>query len=278
VQGNRPPIIRSARIVPATVQLNRPVTVEIDSEDADGDSVTYRYEWLANGQSISGQTGGSLVPKMLKRSDVLAAVVTPMDGKTDGRPFKTPEVSIANTPPEVLQVQLDPPDPHAGDRLHVVVQATDLDRDAVEFTYRWARNGRVVQEGDAADLDTAGFARGDAIVVEITPSDSADKGASRAAEPIILGNNPPKITSVPAGMIAGGLYEYVVTASDPDNDPLTYTLQTAPPGMRIDDTSGRIQWQITAKMRGPYHVRVGVEDGQGGRAFQEFDLSPTPPS
>jgi hypothetical protein len=48
--------------------------------------------------------------------------------------------------------------------------------------------------------------------------------------------------------------------------------------MTIDSATGQIDWQITAKTRGLSRVRVAVEDGHGGRAFQEFELMPTAPS
>src|SRR5262249_49137279 len=37
-------------------------------------------------------------------------------------------------------------------------------------------------------------------------------------------------------------YQYDVKAIDPDSDPVTYALDTSPPGMTIDATGGRILW------------------------------------
>jgi hypothetical protein len=52
-------------------------------------------------------------------------------------------------------------------------------------------------------------------------------------------NHPPTITSIPRTTIAiGQMYWYQVQASDPDFDPLTYSLPTKPSGMNINATSG----------------------------------------
>jgi hypothetical protein len=87
-------------------------------------------------------------------------------------------------------------------------------------------------------------------------------------------NRAPVITSSPAGPTKRGAFEYVVTATDPDNDTLTYKLETAPSGMTIEASTGKIAWQMTSSLTGPQQVRVSVHDGNQGQAFQEFTLTP----
>ena len=114
-------------------------------------------------------------------------------------------------------------------------------------------------------------------MVQVTPHDFAGSGKARFAEQITIANSSPKITSIPPTTINQGRYEYAVAANDPDGDPLTYTLQTAPSGMTIDKSTGRIEWRIAAETKGTHRVRLVVEDDRNGHAFQEFDLS-LPPS
>ena len=55
-------------------------------------------------------------------------------------------------------------------------------------------------------------------------------------------NHPPAIKSSPVTTVtAGAAYHYDVAATDPDHDPITFTLANAPAGMTID-TLGRITW------------------------------------
>src|SRR2546427_417705 len=74
---NRPPLVRSARIVPVPVLLNGSAMVQVEAEDPDGDPVAIRRQWLVNGHPIEGETGPSLVPRHLKRGDLLSVEVTP---------------------------------------------------------------------------------------------------------------------------------------------------------------------------------------------------------
>jgi hypothetical protein len=84
-------------------------------------------------------------------------------------------------------------------------------------------------------------------------------------------NAAPEILSTPITTArVGGLYQYVVVATDVDEDPLTYTLTAAPSGMQIDAVSGLIAWTPTAP--GDVTVQVEASDGSGGRATQTFTI------
>ena len=88
-------------------------------------------------------------------------------------------------------------------------------------------------------------------------------------------NDPPNITSMhPAGPVGVGLeYRYQVVATDPNGDHLTYSLETAPAGMTIDDETGLLTWTPQAGQEGLHSVNIVVDDGRYGQAFEEFDLT-----
>ena len=88
-----------------------------------------------------------------------------------------------------------------------------------------------------------------------------------------LGNSPPQIVSNPAALTNREQYEYVVQAKDVDGDSVSYGLETGPPGMTIDKATGQVTWKLTPGVRGTHRVKIMAEDGQGGTAWQEFELS-----
>src|SRR5437867_6903016 len=67
--GNHPPSVLSARINPADVTLDTELRVDIQGEDADGDGVTYRYQWVVNGVPAPGATAPVFKPERLKKGD-----------------------------------------------------------------------------------------------------------------------------------------------------------------------------------------------------------------
>ncbi|MGH7231955.1 MAG: putative Ig domain-containing protein [Nitrospiraceae bacterium] len=269
---NRQPILRSAKIVPNPALRDKPVSVQVDVIDPDGDLITIRYQWRANANPIPGQTGSILVPTMLKRDDLLEVDLIPFDGKMEGLPYRTNAIPVGNTPPQVMRVVL-PQEVQVGSHVRAHVEGSDADQDSVEYKFRWWRNNREVSEGKENALELAGFERGDTITVQVTPYDNVGaQGKAALADPITIANSPPKITSTPPTAIAGGRYKYAVTAIDPDGDPLLYSLEKSPSGMKIDKITGRIEWQIPSEVKGTHRARIKVVDSHEGFAFQEFDL------
>src|SRR5437660_3421860 len=106
--GNHPPSVLSARIYPADVTLDTELRVDIQSEDADGDGVTYRYQWVVNGVPAPGSTAPVFKPERLKKGDRVTTEIVPTDGKADGAVFTTGPVTIGNTAPSIVEIHLEP--------------------------------------------------------------------------------------------------------------------------------------------------------------------------
>jgi hypothetical protein len=272
--GNHVPVIRSARIVPSPVVLNQLLSVQVDGFDSDGDLITYRHQWKINN---SPETFPVLGSKILKRGDRISVTVIPYDGSADGVAFRA-EAVVVNTPPEVTRLFFNPAVVRVGDRVQTQVEGSDADQDPIDYRFRWWRNNSEVADGDMSELDTTGFAKGDMIVVEATPSDQTSKGKSKLSAPMTIANSPPRITSAPPSIIERGRYVYSVTASDPDGDLLTYALEFSPPGMKIDKKTGRIEWPLSGKLAGSHKIRLTATDSEEAQAFQEFDVTLSMPA
>jgi len=90
-------------------------------------------------------------------------------------------------------------------------------------------------------------------------------------------NDPPQITSNPVlNVAAGDIYEYQVTAIDPDpSEVLTYSLTTAPAFLSVNSTSGLISGTPAMTDTGSHNVAVRVEDLQGAFDTQNYVLTVT---
>ena len=90
-------------------------------------------------------------------------------------------------------------------------------------------------------------------------------------------NNPPVISAVnvnPQTVNTGGNATVTVTASDQDNNPLTYTY--VPNGGAISGTGSTVNWTAPGTA-GAYSVAVTVTDGEGGEATGSGNLNVTAP-
>jgi hypothetical protein len=90
---------------------------------------------------------------------------------------------------------------------------------------------------------------------------------------LLLGNIAPMITSMPPLTArTGELYVYNITAEDPNNDDLIFSLNNQISGMEINATSGQITW--VPAIGGSFDVSVRVSDGKL-KVEQNFTINVT---
>ena len=70
-------------------------------------------------------------------------------------------------------------------------------------------------------------------------------------------------------------WSYALVASDPDGDPLTYSLVKGPPDMTLDPNTKILSWFVTSEDIGEHEITLEVSDGQGGVTVQMFVLAIT---
>lgn len=260
-------------MVPNPVVRHAPITVSVEKDEVQGHALTYRYHWFINKIPVQGETTSSLHSPMLRRGDVLSVEVVASNAQGENVSYRTPSVTVANAPPTITRVVLEQDLSQGNSRLVAKAEAFDADQDDIRYEYRWLRNDSMVKEGPENVLETAALARKDIVTVEVTPYDLDGAGPSARATPLVVDNNPPRIVSQPSVVTNAESYEYAVQAKDPDGDAVIFALETAPPGMTVDQATGRLNWKISPALRGTHHVKIMVVDGQGGRGWQEFDLS-----
>ncbi|TAL10295.1 MAG: hypothetical protein EPO02_07945 [Nitrospirae bacterium] len=280
--GNRPPVIRSAVIFPASITIETELRVESQIEDMDGDPVTSRYKWLVNGSPVPGETSPQFKTDGLKNGDRITVELTPNDGKVDGAAYVSNPVTVGNTAPDIAEIHLEPAPVRRGEPLKAKVIAGDPDGDPVTLSYKWLRNDKEIPDAKSDTLDTKDFRKKDVLAVLVTASDGKATREGRAGLPVTIVNSPPRFTSTPPsgitlapakdGPAREGMYEYAVTAMDPDEDPVTFELKQGPPGMTIDAATGKITWKVTLESAGKHHVVIAAKDNDGGVNQQDFDL------
>jgi hypothetical protein len=270
------PFVKAASILPSPLVLSGPLSVRVEAQDLDHQTMDFRYRWLVNGRLVNGHTQNTLPAHLLKRGDQVAVEVIPFDGAVEGTPFRTLPVPVVNTAPIISDVSVDFDHDAQGRRLLAKVDVADPDLDPVSLAYRWRKNDTVVKEGEDNTLDLANVTAKDVVEVEVTASDG--NGTTSLSGRYNMSNSSPTILSSPSVSATGSIYEYQVQASDPDGDPITYKLEEAPPGMIIGEQSGRIRWSVTPEAKGSYRIKVVAQDNKGGFAAQDFELSISAPA
>lgn len=88
------------------------------------------------------------------------------------------------------------------------------------------------------------------------------------------GNNPPTISGAPsAGIKIGDTYSFQPSASDPDGDTLTFSIQNKPPWATFDTGNGRLSGTARLGDIGTYeNIAVSVSDGEMATQLPQFSI------
>jgi hypothetical protein len=87
-------------------------------------------------------------------------------------------------------------------------------------------------------------------------------------------NAAPVITSQPDLGGSEGTFAYQMKAVDADGDDLRFGLgKGVPEGMTVSAESGEVSWAPRDDQAGAHPVEIWVEDPQGARATQRFELT-----
>ncbi len=138
VIGNSPPAVTGVKLNPEYIHRGVDITAEAEGSDPDGDSVTFDYQWIINGEELPALTGPVLKGDQFKRGDRVAVRVAPYDSYISGVPFTTPPVVIPDAPPAFVST---PPKEFASRTYIYKVQAVDLDGDTINFSLSKAPKG-----------------------------------------------------------------------------------------------------------------------------------------
>ena len=215
---------------------------------------------------------------IFKKGDVIRVKVTPSDGKSDGEAFLSSPVKMVNSLPCIKEIKIEPKIAYTSDNLKASVKGYDADGDSIKYTYQWEKNGVVLDEEKSDILERGRFKKGDSITVAAFPDDgetsnTSKKSTPKKSEPIVIANSPPIITSSPPNRTERNVYAYRVTANDPDNDPVIFTLKAAPKGMEIDKETGSIRWEIRYGDQGTQSIEIEACDSEGAKSFQRYTFS-----
>lgn len=226
-----------------------------------------RIEWLINDELTANPLASQFNASETKKGDKVQvrAIIK-------GKEMISNFIQIKNSPPEISNVKILPEVFKPGDILYVQATGSDTDEDEVEITYKWIKNGEPA--GNSKQIEVP-LMRGDKVSVKITPFDGEAYG-----RPIILHreilNMPPMIIEDKNFNFDGKIYTYQVKATDPDGDPLTYSLKSVPAGMTIGPSTGLIHWNVPPEFTGKAPITVCVSDGYGGEVMQSFTLEIMP--
>ena len=221
------------------------------SADPDGDAVSYRYTWFQDGAVRSDFTTDTVPASETTKGQTWRVAVTPNDGALDG-PVAEASATVVNTVP-LAQVSL-PASVVTTEDLTATASATDLDDDAVAFTYAWSRDGAAQDDLTGPTVPAARTAHGEVWSVTATPNDGEADGAP-ASTSVTIANTAPSVAGV------------TITPTEPrTDDTLVATVQDTFDADG-DDVGFTYDWYVDDTL-----VQSGPDDTLSGAFFAKHQL------
>jgi RHS repeat-associated protein len=178
-----------------------------------------------------------------------------------------------NTPP--LITTAPPTQAAVGQVYSYAVQASDADGDPLTFSLVSPPAGMSIDRASGLVLWTPTQAGNQNVAIVV--DDGQGNQVTQNYTVVVAGaavNQTPVITSTPSFAAAVGvLYSYPVMASDPDGDPVAFSLTNPPAGMFIDPKSGLVQWTPNSSQVPQVQVVVNATDPAGAVASQTFSVA-----
>jgi hypothetical protein len=132
----------------------------------------------------------------------------------------------------------------------------------------------VAEQRQASWLPTAPPGGSVAVTVAAGQTVSGPHFGNQGA-PATPGGPPAFTTTPPTAATVGQLYRYQAAATDPNGDPVQYTLVSGPAGMVVDPVSGLVVWMPDTDEVGSQPVVLRASDSTGSTQ-QTFNVSVSP--
>jgi RHS repeat-associated protein len=272
---NHPPTFTT--IPPPTVTVGQLYSYKAIALDPDGDSLNFALLVKATGMTVDPARGIIFWVPTVDQVGIHDVILRVEDGR-GGTALQSFQVTVsqANSTPVFTSVPTGPA--VVGLPWQYQGRAQDADGDTLTFQLDAGPAGMGVDSASGLVTWTPDATQVGSQHVALTVSDGHGASATQSFDlPVVAtaANDPPAISSLPrTSTRLGDAYRYAVLASDPNGDPLTYSLPTGPAGMAID-AAGVVTWQPASDQLGGNPVQVRVEDGRGGFATQSFTINVT---
>lgn len=246
------------------------------ASDPDGDILTFSAQnvpaWMAF-NAVDGSLSGT--PQAGDEGDYVNISISVSDGTNNASlPAFGIQVGGVNSAPTISGT----PDSQitVGQTYTFVPTAFDADSDTLSFSVQnmpaWAAFDAATGAftGTPAAGDVGAYADimievSDGILSAALPAFSIDVNAS---------NSPPNISGTPnAQAVVGQNYSFMPTASDPDGDAITFSVQNAPAWLSIDVNTGMLSGTPqTGDIGDAANITINVTDGVLANSLPAFSI------
>ncbi len=271
--GNSPPVVVSA---PSThAMVNDTYAYHVRVFDADNDSIRFALETFPDGMTMDTTTG--LIQWMPAANQIGShEVVIQVDDGRGGMAEQSFTLTVTGDDPNLPPVITSRPEFLATVEKSFEYQMVGSDPEGLSLSYQLIA-GPAGMHVDAASGLVTWTPTADHLgpnSVQLAAFDPLGLGASQTFTVTVRDDNrQPILNNTPVTTTAARrLYAFDMDVSDPDDDPIIYTLISGPEGMTLDEL-GRLRWTPTLEDVGVHRVDLAIQDERGAGFTVGYDLT-----
>jgi len=287
--GNLPPIIQGTPVT--TLMAGSAYSFTPTAADPDGDALTFTASGVPTWASFNATTGaltGTPTEANVGMTGMITIEVSDSRASTQLPAFRINVVSATNNPPGNVAPTITGTPPTGavvGQVYSFVPVGDDADDDALTFSIQnrpaWATftpaTGQLTGTPAAGDVGTTNN-----IVISVSDGQASASlpAFNLTVAPTAPANRPPTITGTPpANATVGTLYSFRPVASDPDGNPLRFTVTGNPSWLSINATTGRLSGTPTSANVGTTtRMTISVTDNIATVSLPSFTIQVSAPA
>ena len=202
---NAAPEVTSLELTPNPMYTESTLTAIASATDAEGDPISYLYEWFVNGSLVQSGSSPELDSSYFEKGEVVQVTLTVSDSFGTGIP-ESSSLTCQNTAPEPPTLLLTPTSPveQADDLLcEIGTAATDVDGDTLSYTFSWTQNGSPFTGASStstiSSVPATATTSGDVFVCSVDTYDGTDYSTTASTSVTIESEWDGAITFTPCG-------------------------------------------------------------------------------
>jgi hypothetical protein len=275
--SNGSPVL--AAIGNKVIEEGQALSFTLSATDPDGDVLTYSVTGNPSGSSLSGATFTWTPTSGQAGSYTPSFTISDGKGGTDSESVTITVTAPAPVNQAPVLTAIGNKAIEEGQTVTFTLSATDSDNDVLTYSVTGNPSGSSLSGNSFTWTPTSGQTG------SYTPSFTVrdGRGGSDSESVTITVTAPAPVNQSPVlvdiggkAIVEGQVFSFTLSATDPDNDILTYSVTSNPAGSSLSGNT--FTWAPTAGQAGSYTFAFTVSDGKGGTDSKDATITVTAPT
>jgi hypothetical protein len=267
--GNRAPVITSFfPVSEPKIYEGQNQKFNVSYYDPDGDAASVK--WYVNGLLATSSTNSYTFFTNYESAGayIIEAVVSDSNFKTASKNWTVEVINVNRVPTAPTLIDLSPKTANTSSVFSCVASgSTDADGDSISYYYEFRKGSSVLKSystSSSYDCATPGCNKNDDITCYAKAYDGTAYSGEKNSNSVKIMNSAPRLNFIGNKKISEeSTLSFKVSASDADNDVLTYSAINLPSGAKLNSSSGDFTWKTSFGDSGEYSVTFFVYDSDG---------------